>query len=85
MEDIKEIKKYFVLCTADTNGRMIYLRSLHEPGRWEIVFDIDMATKYVTEEAAKMSYDFYKSEMGYDAGIFVIVPVELEYRLIIYE
>lgn len=79
---IEKIKKVCVLCTIDTEGRTAYLRSLHDPGKWEITTDIETATKYTTDDAAMMSYDFYQREMGSDAGTFVIVPLEIEYRLI---
>lgn len=78
----EKIKNGFVLCTLDQNGNTGYLRSLHKPGKWEVVKDIEMATKYMNDEAANMSYWLYKSEMGVDASEFVMIPFEIEFKLI---
>ena len=82
MKSIEKTKNLFVLASIDNTGRTCYLRSLHEPGKWEIVADIEIATKYTTDDAAQMSYDFYVAEMGADAGAFAIIPVEIVYSLI---
>ncbi len=82
MKHIEKIRELFVLCSIDKKGQTCYLRSLHEPGKWEIVTDIEIATKYTTLEAAEISYDFYKREMGNSYLEFVIIPMEIEYRLI---
>ena len=44
--------------------------------------DIEIATKYTSSDAADMSYDFYMAELGANAGKFVKLPFEIEYRLI---
>ncbi len=82
MKHIEKVKNLFVLCSIDKMGQTCYLRSLHEPGKWEIVTDIEIATKYTTVDAADMSYDFYCRELGSDASLFVRIPLEVEYRLI---
>lgn len=82
MQSVEKIKRVCVLCSIDNNGTTCYLRSLHEPGKWEITTNIEMATKYTTVDAADMSYDFYKKEIGNDAGNFVVINLEIEYRLI---
>ena len=82
MKSIEKTKKLFVLCTIDNTGTTCFLRSLHEPGKWEIVKDIEVSTKYTSQDAADMSYLFYQKELGEEAGKFVIVPLEIEYRLI---
>lgn len=79
---IEKVKKGYVLCSIDNSGKTCYLRSLHEPGKWEIVVDIEIATKYTTTDAAEMSYSFYRKEMGSDAGEFAMIPFEIEYKLI---
>lgn len=79
---IEKLRTGYVLCSIDNNGTTVYLRSLHEPGKWEIVSDIEIATKYTSSDAADMSYDFYMAELGTNAGKFVKLPFEIEYRLI---
>lgn len=82
IKHIEKMKEGYVLCTLDKNGNTGYLRSLHEPGKWEVVYDIEMSTKYANDEAANMSYWLYKNEMGNNAGEFVMIPFEIEYRLL---
>lgn len=82
MEHIEKTKNLYVLCSLDKAGHTCYLRSLHEPGKWEIITDIEMATKYTTVDAAEMSYSFYQKEIGADALDFVIIPMKIEYKLI---
>ena len=82
MKHVEKVKKVFVLCSLDNTGRTCYIRSLYEPGKWEITTNIEMATKYTTMDAADMSYWFYQKELGDDAGVFVVIPLEIEYRLV---
>ncbi len=82
MKHIEKIRNAYVLCSIDNTGKTCYLRSLHEPGKWEITTNIEVATKYATSDAADLSYDFYQRELGSDAGVFVKIPLEIEYRLI---
>lgn len=82
MRHVEKIKKLFVLCSLDNAGNTCYLRSLLQPGKWEITTNIEVATKYTTTDAADISYDFYQRELGFDACTFVRIPLEIEYRLI---
>ena len=81
MEIIVKRKKVYVLAALNDDGTFYYLRSLHEPGRWEIVNDIEVATKYTSKYAAEMSYDFYQMEMLDNINSFTMLPTEIAYTI----
>ena len=80
MKTLEKLKKVYVLCGIDTAGTTVYLRSLHETGKWEVTADIEMASKCVNKQTAELMLDFYNQEIG-DAT-WVIIPCWIEYILI---
>lgn len=80
-DTIEKIENYFVLCSIDNCGNTVYLRSLHEPGKWEITADVDKASRCVNKATAELTLQFYESEtQNYDK--WVIVPLVIEYKLV---
>lgn len=78
---VEKTNNYYVLCSIDNSGNTVYLRSLHEPGKWEITADIEFASKCVNKNTAELTLQFYENEtQNYDK--WVIVPMIIEYKLI---
>lgn len=76
----EKINNYFVLCSLDLEGKTVYLRSLHDLNKWEIVTDIEMATKTHDYETAELLKECYDREIG-DAE-WAIVPEIITFQLI---
>lgn len=79
-KSVEKINNYYVLCGLDSAGTTVYLRSLHERGKWEITADVEKASKCENIFTAEMLQEIYDDEIG-DAK-WVIIPLEVEYRLI---
>ena len=77
---IEKINKLYVICSLDLFGNTVYLNSLHDH-KWEITPDIERASKTLSRKVANMVLEGYYQDMGYD-NQFVIIPMEVEYRLI---
>lgn len=77
---LEDSKTYYVICSIDLDGKTVYIRSLHGPGKWEIVADIEKATKANTLEAAELLYELYRQEVN--NGEWVIVPLIIQYLLV---
>lgn len=76
----KRIKRYCLACIQD--NICWYLRSLHDIGAWDMVTDIELATKASSKSIAKMVRENYEKDFGKNAEKFVIVPVVLDYSLV---
>ena len=81
-------KQVFVVKTSsninsmdDLSGKTVYLKSLHDVGKWEITTDIEMATKCADRETANIMLNIYYQEIGND-NAWVIVPLIIQYQLI---
>jgi hypothetical protein len=81
MNSVEKVKTVYLLCSLDLSGTTCYLKSLHSRGNWEIVADIEQATKCGNKKTAKLLRECYEEDMGYDAK-WAIIPCEIEYRLI---
>lgn len=81
MTNVEKLKHVYVLASIDNAGKTVYLRSLHSAGQWEIVADIEMATKGSNMATIELMRDFYEQETD-NYNTFVIVPLEIEYRLV---
>lgn len=76
----KKIKKY---CLATIQDNVCwYLRSLHQIGAWEMVTDIEAASKAATKAVANLLRENYERDMGKNALHFVTVPVIIDYNLV---
>ena len=80
-KSVEKVRKCYVICSIDLEGKVCYLKSLGSPGRWEIVIDIEQATRCYNKNVARLMLQLYEHEMqSHDE--FVIIPLEIEYRLI---
>ncbi len=80
MKSLEKEKRVYCLASIDLNGDTVYLRSLHDH-KWEIVTDIEIATKAKTRKLAQVILDGYEQDIReYDT--FVIVPCEITWSLI---
>jgi len=77
---IEKINKLYVLCSIDLSGQTVYLNSLHDH-KWEITPDIERASKMLSRKVARIVLDGYYQDTVSDSS-FVIIPMEVEYRLI---
>lgn len=73
----KVVKKYVI---ATLSSPTTYLVSRHW-GNWYFSDDIGIATKAMTKKVAEMIRSNYYYDFGADVEL-IIVPVEIEYRLI---
>lgn len=78
----KQIVRYVLGTIYEDDGRCYYLRSLHDIGKYDYVFDIELATKAEKKSVIKMLLQNYQMDMGKDALDFVILPVVIEYSLV---
>lgn len=78
---IEKAKECYVICSIDLSGKTVYLKSLHDVGKWEITTDIEMATKCADRETANIMLNIYYQEIGND-NTWVIVPLIIQYQLI---
>jgi len=77
----KKVIRY-VVASIDNTGKTIYLRSLHDY-KWEIVTDIEVATKANSRAVAAMIYENYKTDMnGAKDESWVVIPLEICWNLI---
>ncbi len=76
----KRIKRYCLACIQD--NYCWYLRSLHDIGAWDMVTDIEQATKAASKNIARMMRENYERDYGVNAVKFIIVPVVLDYSLV---
>lgn len=79
-KSIEKINKLYVICSIDLSGKTVYLNSLHDH-KWEITPDIERASKTLSRKVANMVLEGYYQDMGNESE-FVIIPMEVEYRLI---
>jgi hypothetical protein len=79
-KSIEKINKLYVICSIDLSGKTVYLNSLHNH-KWEITPDIERASKTLSRKVANMVLEGYYQDMGNESE-FVIIPMEVEYRLI---
>lgn len=79
-KSIEKINKLYVICSIDLSGKTVYLNSLHDH-KWEITPDIERASKTFSRKVANMVLEGYYQDMGNESE-FVIIPMEVEYRLI---
>ena len=76
----KKIKRYCLACIED--NYCFYLKSLHRIGGWELVTDIEQATKADSKSIMRMVRDNYERDMGTNASKLVVVPVVIDYSLV---
>lgn len=75
----KTINKY-VIASIDAEGKTVYLRSLHDH-KWEIVTNIELATKAYDKDIADMVLANYMEDFQTNTE-FVIIPLTIEYYLV---
>lgn len=75
----KTINKY-VIASIDAEGKTVYLRSLHDH-KWEIVTNIELATKTYDRDIADMVLMNYMEDFQTNTE-FVIIPLTIEYYLV---
>lgn len=76
----KTIKRYVLATMHD--GQCWYLHSIHKIGAWEMVADIEAATKTTTKSIAKVLLNDYKRDFGDKGYDFIIIPLIIDYSLI---
>lgn len=77
---IEKMKECYVVCSIDAVGKTVYLRMIHKDSSWEIVTDVEIATKCLDREAAEAMKNFYMNEIG--DGEWAIVPLIIQYSLV---
>lgn len=75
----KTINKY-VIASIDAEGKTVYLRSLHDH-KWEIVTNIELATKTYDKDIADMVLMNYMEDFQTNTE-FVVIPLTIEYYLV---
>lgn len=68
----------YVIATLDTPTR--YLRSLHF-GKWEIVEDIEIATKTFEKEDAESLLKYYREDLHDYEKELVIIPIIVTFEI----
>ena len=76
----KSVTKYCLATISE--GYCWYLKSLHGIGGWEVVSDIEQATKTATKGVAKIVRENYENDMGKNALEFVVIPIIIDYSLV---
>ena len=77
---LEKEKQVYCLCSLDSAGNTVYLRSLHDH-KWEIVTDIEIATKANTRKLAQTILEGYEYDVR-EYNTFVVVPCEITWTLI---
>lgn len=75
----KTVNKY-VIASIDAEGKTVYLRSLHDH-KWEIVTNIELATKTYDRDIANMVLMNYMEDFQTNTK-FVVIPLTIEYYLV---
>lgn len=75
----KTVNKY-VIASIDAGGKTVYLRSLHDH-KWEIVTNIELATKTYDRDIADMVLSNYMEDFQTNTE-FVVIPLTIEYYLV---
>ena len=76
----KKVKRYALAAIED--NVCWYLRSLGTVGGFDMVADIEQATKTSTKGTAKALREIYERDMGRNAVKFIIVPVVIDFSLV---
>ena len=81
MNSIEKVKECYVIASVDNNGNTVYLRYLLNK-KWEIVRDIEVASKVADVDfATEVLKDYYYDTQCYEDQ-FVIVPLKITWELV---
>ena len=82
MEQVHEktVKRYCLAAIQD--GYCWYLQSLGQDKGFNLVTDIEQATKAATKSVAKYLREVYEYELGKNAYQLIIIPLIIDYSLV---
>ena len=78
---VQKLLVKYVVASRDLSGEPVYLRSLRDH-KWELVGDIEIATKTLDQETAEIVMDNYYSDLGTNDEDWFVIPVEITWSLI---